>query len=312
VLAYGKHKKTYKRGTKVRVKRDPSELTLADAPEFRIVPEELWTAVQEQIASSAHKPWVAAPGPKSKHLLAGLAFCGVCGGRMKVHKAKFGADNVKMYVCKRQQELAACSNKLKRPLKEIDAEIIEEIQKRVLTDSFVAEVLREARGRLTERMKAAETDEAPQLRAEASKVKGELANLSEAVASGGAAIPALVAKMTERQARLTAIEGRLTALHAAPKALQLETKRLEKEISVALGELREVFSERPQDARRFLERLLDGSLTFTPVETWKGRRYRIEGQASLGGLVRLPQTLIVASPEGVEPLGAPERFALVA
>jgi hypothetical protein len=102
---------------------------------------------------------------------------------------------------------------------------------------------------------------------------------------------------------LSAIEGRLIALHAAPKALQLETKRLEKEISIALGELREVFSERPQDARRFLETLLDGSLTFTPVETWKGRRYRIEGHASLE-LVRLPQTLIVASPEGLGDQGA--------
>jgi hypothetical protein len=58
-------------------------------------------------------------------------------------------------------------------------------------------------------------------------------------------------------------------------------------------------SERPNDARRFLERLLDGSLTFTPVETWKGRRYRIEDRANLGGLVRLPQTLIVASPGGM-------------
>src|SRR5258708_26596837 len=85
-------------------------------------------------------------------------------------------------------------------------------------------VLREARVRLTERMKAAETDEAPQFRAEASKVKGELANLAEAVASGGAGIPALVAKMTDRQARLTAIEGRLSALRAPPKPLQLETK----------------------------------------------------------------------------------------
>jgi hypothetical protein len=56
---------------------------------------------------------------------------------------------------------------------------------------------------------AAETDETPRLKAEAQKVRTELANLAEAVASGGAVIPALVAKMTERQGRLTAIDGRL-------------------------------------------------------------------------------------------------------
>src|SRR5882672_6227881 len=47
---------------------------------------------------------------------------------------------------------------------------------------------------------------------------------------------------------------------------------------------------------------LDGRLTFTPVETWKGRGYHIEGRARIS--VRWSaycKTLIVASPEGVEP-----------
>ncbi len=110
--------------------------------------------------------------------------------------------------------------------------------------------------------------------------------------------PALVQKMSERQGRLTVIEGRLEALRTAPRILPLETKRLEKEIAASLHDLREVFTERPGDARRFLERLLDGKLTFTPVETWKGRRYKIEGKASLGGLIRLPETLFKASPRG--------------
>ena len=198
---------------------------MADAPELRIVSEELWTKVQERIASSARKPWASAPGPKPKHLLTGLAVCGVCGGGIKIHRAKFGAETIKVYLCKRQQELAACTNKLKRPLDEVEGEIIEEIQKRVLSESFVAAVLREARVRLVERMKAAETDETPRLKAEALKVRIELANLAEAVASGGAVIPALVAKMTERQGRLTAIDGRLEALRTAPRILQLETTR---------------------------------------------------------------------------------------
>ena len=107
--------------------------------------------------------------------------------------------------------------------------------------------------------------------------------------------------MKERQARLTALEGRLAALHAAPRALQLEVKRLEKDIVGALGELKKVFSQQPGDARRFLENLLEGKLTMTPIETWKGRRYKIEGKANLGGLIHLPQTLFVASPGGVEP-----------
>jgi hypothetical protein len=110
--------------------------------------------------------------------------------------------------------------------------------------------------------------------------------------------------------RMTAVDGRLEVLRTAPRVLQLETKRLEKEIAASLNDLRQVLSERPGDARRFLEKLLDGKLTFTPVDTWKSRRYRIEGNASLGGLFRLPETLFVASPEGVETVLAHLRKCL--
>jgi len=47
------------------------------------------------------------------------------------------------------------------------------------------------------------------------------------------------------------------------------------------------------------ERPLALQLETVRVEkTWKGRRYKIEGQANLGGLIRLPETLIVVSLRG--------------
>ncbi len=301
VITYGRKRKTYRRGTKVRVSREPQELTRVEVPELRIVSDDLWLSVQAKIAENARKPWATAPGPKPKHMLTGLAVCGVCHRGIKAHRGKHGTQNVRVYMCKTHQELNACSNTLHRPADEIEEALIAELQSRVLDEAFVTGVMREVRTRLAERIKQSETDESPTLKAEAQKLRTEIANLAEAVASGGAGIPLLVQKMTERQGRLTSIEGRLAAIQHAPRAIHLESRRLEKEILASLSELRTVFAGQPADARKILESLLDGKLVMTPVETWRGKRYKVEGKANLGGMIQIPATLFTASPGGVEP-----------
>jgi site-specific DNA recombinase len=297
VITYGKTRKTYKKGTKIRVKRPESEWMRADGSALRIVPEKLWQKVAQRIASYQYKPWVRAPGPKPKHLLAGLAVCGACGGRIKAQRVKHGSEYVKAYICARWHELNACTNKLKRPIDEIERDLLEEVQARVLDEHFIAAVLREARRRLVERVKRVDAEDGPNLRAEMQKLRGEIANLAEAVATGGASIPALVQKLKERQERVAALEARLAALLTAPRALQTEVKRIEADVQGALGELRKVFAEQPADWRRFLENFLDGKLTLTPVKTWKGNRYRIDGRATLGGLVSLPNDPYLLRPQ---------------
>ncbi len=298
VAVYGRFRKTYKKGTKIRVRRKAEETVrvAVEVPVLRVVPEELWRRVHDRIASHRHRPWVRAPGPKPKHLLAGLAVCSECGGRIKAHRVKHGSEYVKAYLCARWHELSACENNLKRPIDEIEGDLLDEIQRRVLDEHFVSVVLREARRRLTERARIAEDDEGPKLKAEADKLRDEIKNLAEAVASGGSSIPALVETMRERQARLVALEARLATLLMAPRALQAEVKRVEKDILAALGDLRRVFAEQPADWRRFLENFLDGKLTLTPMKTWKGNRYRIDGNATLGGVVSLP-----ADPDSLRP-----------
>jgi len=130
-------------------------------------------------------------------------------------------------------------------------------------------------------MKAAETDETSRLKAEAQKVRTELAE----------AVVFLAASVRGGSWLSTGGSRLFVRRHAV---LPFETRRLGKELAASLNDLRQVFSERPGDAWRFLEKLLDGKLTFHPVETWKGRRYMIEGTATLGGLARLPETIVKA------------------
>jgi hypothetical protein len=81
-------------------------------------------------------------------------------------------------------------------------------------------------------------------------------------------LPTLVTELERRQTALNSLEARLAALRRAPSVLSREVRRrLERETLARLGELREVFSRNPAAARKVMEKVLEGKLTFTPIET---------------------------------------------
>src|SRR5579872_131413 len=90
VLVYGRRKKTYRKGTKVRVLRDPSEIIRVGAPQLRIVPDELWEAAQVTFRKNERKPWRGKNGRRPKHMLSQLARCGLCGGPIHAKSGKAG------------------------------------------------------------------------------------------------------------------------------------------------------------------------------------------------------------------------------
>jgi site-specific DNA recombinase len=292
ILDWGDTKKGYRLGTKVRTPRvqdDPDRVRLV-VPALRIVNDTLWKTVQHRIAARGSRPWDRARGPKPTHLLSGLAVCGVCGGRMKVNLGKVGSNAEKVYLCAYHHERggAVCGNSLRRPLREVDKQIIEELRSRITEESFVRAVLAEVRRRLVARTKASEADEAPKLEEQIKTLRGEQTNLAQAIAMAKGTIPALVSELQRRQGQLNALEARLGLLKTAPSVLSLEVRRLERETVKRLEDLRDVFARNPAQARTVMERLLEGKLTFTPIETEDGKRYRIEGRVSLGDALQIP------------------------
>jgi hypothetical protein len=293
VLDWGDKKKGYRLGTKVRARRahdDPNRVRVV-VPELRIIDDELWVAVQKRIGTRETKPWQGPNGPEPQHLLTGLAVCGVCGGRMKVNRGKVGRTSVKVYQCAYHHERggAVCSNSLRRPLSEVDAQIIDELRTRIAEESFVRAILGEVRRRLVERTRIAESDEAPKLEAQIKTLRAEQTNLAQAIAMAKGSLPTLVTELERRQRQVAALEARLGVLKAAPSVLSLEVRRLEKETVSRLDELRDVFARNPREARKVIERLLDGGkLTFTPLQTEQGKRYQIEGRVTLGEVLQIP------------------------
>ncbi len=286
VIVWGRYKKMYKGGTKVRVKQPDCDCIKIEMPELQLIDDELWAACIERLEKNRKRYGKAAKsGTKARHLLSGLARCAECGGPIRVETSKFGSANVKVYACSynRTRGKSVCINGMRRPIAGINTAIVDWIKENVLTEELVVETLRVLRRRLEARAKTAQPD-LRKLVAEAKKLRSEIANLADALASMGRS-KALTAKLGERELRLERIEGQIEAARAAPSAIDLETRRMEHEAKDRLVQLRDLLDKNPEEARKAMEALLEGPLTFTAIRDDEGPRYRIQGKIATGEVI---------------------------
>ncbi|MBI2389489.1 MAG: recombinase family protein [Deltaproteobacteria bacterium] len=287
ILIWGRLGKAYRGGTKVHVARDESEWTRVDRPELRIVDEELWGAVQAKIECLKRITGrIGAKGPPARYMLSGLARCATCGGPIQAVNGRSGRETIKVYVCswRRVRGAAVCANAIARPVEHVDHAVLSWIRENVLRESLIVETLREVRRRLETRARTADA-RGPQAEAEIRTLRAEIDRLVSVLAMAGGEQPGAVLRaIGEREKRVATLEADLRASRAAPGALSLEVRRMEREARQRLDDLRGLVDRNPAEARRVLEALLDGPLTFAPLESSEGRRFQIQGSAALGPL----------------------------
>ncbi|CAN5882190.1 hypothetical protein BH18ACI5_BH18ACI5_17220 [soil metagenome] len=91
-------------GLKNRSERPRDTWIQVDAPELRVVSDELWTAAHCRLAERQQK-YSTRGFPRQKHdrdsryLLSGFARCAVCGGGMGAHSRQHGGQRVHFYGC---------------------------------------------------------------------------------------------------------------------------------------------------------------------------------------------------------------------
>ncbi len=141
VLEYGATHKRQRGGRKERAD-SPERVIVTEAPALRIVPDALWHAVQPPPPSRA-----APTKAHAKYLLTGHTRCGVCSGPMQVSRAKHGAATINVYLCgwARDRGDTVCTNKLRRPVEELDGAVLGWIARHVLDPAVVAVALQTMR-----------------------------------------------------------------------------------------------------------------------------------------------------------------------
>jgi DNA invertase Pin-like site-specific DNA recombinase len=282
VLIWGKEGSAYKGGTQVRVFHEQPDWVTVEKPELRIISEELWQAVQDRIGKNEKLCGQKGPkGPKPRYLLSGLARCSVCGGPIHATNGKQGKKTIKVYACNyhRNRGETVCTNSFRRPVEGIDDAVIEWVEQNLFREQVILEAIAEVRCRLSSKDGRAE-GEILELEGQVRKLGKEIANLTNALATSDVMPPSIVQAIADRENQLLAGKTRLEALRDAPEILEGHLSNVEDEARRRLADLRGLIKANPDEGRRVLETILDGPLTFTPMNEADGsRRYLVTGKA---------------------------------
>jgi site-specific DNA recombinase len=288
VYIHGRVKKVRQGGAARRVKADPQETIVVDVPEWRIVDDETWFAVQERFSTRGQTPRKALGRP-ARYALSGIGKCAHCGGSILAAMTRGyggGHERVKMYGCSRhhQRGSAVCPVTVHQPVPEVDAALVEFISRNVTTEKLLDEVLAEIREQIKAQLPKRDADVAA-LEAELRDVRAEQKRLAKAVALADD-LPELVSELRQRNTRIQQLEARILTAKKTPDELAKLVKQIEVSARARLAELRAAVADETERRDAFLALFPDG-LTFTADRTPDGKRqiWRITGDIDLGSLV---------------------------
>jgi site-specific DNA recombinase len=270
-VVWNRSQKITRRGTKAQRLRPAAEWLTREAPELRIVSEDLWRLVErrrERAASSfpgftRNGRRVSRPSGAdlvSPYLLSGLAVCAACGGSLvamtRPHGTGTARQRVPMYGCVYHQKRGrvVCKNDVVIRQDKLDAAFLE-----ALAEAIDDRLLERAVSKAVERLKrrgASATDERAALGRERDRTAAAIRHLVDAV-KRGRATDTLLGELQTQEAALKALERRI-AETGGPRVALVDDPRLAARVGVVAAEFRATLKHGGPQARRLLQRVLNG------------------------------------------------------
>jgi DNA invertase Pin-like site-specific DNA recombinase len=201
-------------GATIRRDASPDSYVNANAPDLRIISDDLWERVQTRLKAEAVEPLASVPiegggaafwnRRRPQHLLSGKVTCGLCGGLYyPTGKNYLGCQAAKHH---------ACSNRRTVRRFALEAHVMEVVARQLMQHDILAEfavAFKAERERLTQVLK---TQGAARQRDRAA-LDRKIANLVDAV-SGGRSSAALLAKLSELEETRASLGGDVIATPA--------------------------------------------------------------------------------------------------
>ena len=272
VYMHGRVKTLRRKGKTIREKCDPSEVISIDIPEWRIIDDDTWLAVQEifderkrtrQAKATTDKPVAKVQRPAAKYPLTGLATCGVCGGAIGCTFAKRGGKRVKAYACRQRHSrgTTVCSATTQQPMDEVEDLLVDYLQTNIATEEVRQQVLEEIEKWVRAQIPEPEVD-LDILKAELAAARAEQRKLAKAVALSDN-IPELVTELHQRSALIRHLEGQLRAATRTPKDIAQIMERAEKATRDKLVDVKAALADH-RDLREVFHAMFPSGLTLTP------------------------------------------------
>jgi hypothetical protein len=239
--------------------------------------------------------------------------CGVCGGTI----VQTWNGRKPAYRCwyNHSRGSTVCANALVVDMHLADETFLRAITRDVLDPEVMAEALDLALRDLEQPV--ADAGRSETLRAELTRLEGELSRYVEAIADAGP-LATILEAVKEREQRRDAIRTELKTVGTPGRSKIRDTSEIRAELVQYLQNWRAMARQGVAEARRLLRAVLVGRFVFTPVtpppdlppRKGPGRKarlvYELKGEATLSGLIAgLISASSVVAPTGFEPVFQP-------
>jgi site-specific DNA recombinase len=274
VVMWNRSKKRDAWGAKRQRPRDPSEWLRTDAPQLRIVSDDLWEAAHTRLerrravylSRNDGRPFGRpSVGTASPYLLTGFVTCGYCGGSMvvrttphrRVKHARFQCS------CYRTRGVRGCVNRWQPGLEVLDETVLSAIEQDVLAPAVVEAAVAKAAGIILAEEVRSEAADPRLAREELANLRKRIANLTAAIADGADDVLSLVNALRALEARSRTLTA-LTSRSRSQRPPANQRARLEAQLRQRFDNWRDLLRGDVAAARPVLEILLAGRITVTP------------------------------------------------
>lgn len=269
-------------GRRVQRARPRSEWKILEAPQLRIVSDELWERVRGRLAAVSAAFYVengraglCSRSYSAQYLFSGFLKCGFCGSNL-VLVAGAGRSHASRdkYGCPLHHQRGVCDNSLLVRRDRLEREILSGLQREVLREEVVSYTLQEFQRQLRAKLDSTR-NQVGAARQRREQLKYEVTNIAKVIAEGHSS-PTLLAELSRREKELEAISDELLA--ADDRGLEARLQEIESFVHRRLEDVRSVLLA---DVSRVKVEIAKHctAIQITP----EGNSYRVSGDWDLLG-----------------------------
>jgi site-specific DNA recombinase len=272
-------------GTNRRVarRRPENEWQRRDAPELRIVSDELWQRVQNRLKwlrenyKGGRTVGLVSRNASSKYLFSGMLVCAECGGRLAIITGSRKNDHPR-WGCPRNYSRGTCANDLRERNEYVEEQLLGKLQESVLQPEAMEYALLKFETELEKQFSSA-VGSIDSHRKRREQISAELERLAEAIAVQGAST-ALMNAIASRELELKAIEQVIWG--SGPGSVKAAVEDVREFAKERLAVIREVLQNEVKSARFELSKHVD-QIVMRAVCSGDQRHYVAEGDWKLAG-----------------------------
>jgi site-specific DNA recombinase len=279
IVIFGKTRKVKNPITKKRIQRpgSPEDMIRHEAPEQRIVSEDLWNRVQAR--STAIKKVYGERGRKgglsrsgnaagNPYIFSGLLKCSECGANLVIVSGRGKNHGEPHYGCPMNFLRNTCSNNVRIRKDILEEQLLDKLQNEVLRKEVIEYALSRFEDELTRAVRDI-SGQMSSLNAKRRKLEKELRNLTKAVASGLDSA-AVRAEIVGREREIQNIDSQIVA--AKPDSVRVKINDARRFVESSLRDIRKLLGSDAATAKATIARHMP-SIVLKPSARPDGRRY---------------------------------------